>query len=305
MDVELIVPNKTDVLSYLDGEGDAPTRWVHAVLNQRATEDSYFQDLQVGPLPIGESTTWAPMEWPLTRKTSGKVRNVDADYDAYYDDWLVPFATGIEDITQDLWGASMTGSDDDTLIMWGQDPVWHEDGRTVRWDTFWRLGDDVFDVWSLQPMGLFLKSDVTGRNMEEWEVLGLFYNDIYYNSTKEFTDAYWAGEVEKLGGETDDLYKRPVHQGPAPAMDMEEPPRSIAPTGARYGVDTDNQYIEWMDFSFYIGFDRDRGMTLYDIKYKGERLIYELGLQEALAHYAGADPTQSGTAYVGANTHLC
>lgn len=27
-----------------------------------------------------------------------------------------------------------------------------------------------------------------------------------------------------------------------------------------------------MDFSFYIGFSRDVGMTLFDIKFKGERL---------------------------------
>lgn len=40
-------------------------------------------------------------------------------------------------------------------------------------------------------------------------------------------------------------------------------------------------------------------MRLYDIKYKGERIIYELGLQEAIAHYAGNDPHQSGTAYLG------
>jgi hypothetical protein len=46
-------------------------------------------------------------------------------------------------------------------------------------------------------------------------------------------------------------------------------------------------------------FTRDTGMRLYDIKYKGERVAYELGLQEAIAHYAGNDPHQSGTAYLG------
>lgn len=39
-------------------------------------------------------------------------------------------------------------------------------------------------------------------------------------------------------------------------------------------------------------------MRLYDVKFKGERIIYELGLQEAIAHYAGNDPVQSGTAYL-------
>lgn len=52
-----------------------------------------------------------------------------------------------------------------------------------------------------------------------------------------------------------------------------------------------------MDLEFYVSFSRDTGMHLHNIKYKGDRIIYEFGLQEALAHYAGNDPIQSGTAY--------
>ncbi|PPQ88080.1 hypothetical protein CVT24_002552, partial [Panaeolus cyanescens] len=53
-----------------------------------------------------------------------------------------------------------------------------------------------------------------------------------------------------------------------------------------------------MDFEFYIGFNKDVAVTLYDIKYKGERIFYELGLEEALAHYAGSDPKSSHTAFL-------
>ena len=54
-----------------------------------------------------------------------------------------------------------------------------------------------------------------------------------------------------------------------------------------------------MDFSFYFTSTRELGVQLYDIKYKGERIIYELGLQEAVAHYASAsDPFQATTAYL-------
>ena len=53
-----------------------------------------------------------------------------------------------------------------------------------------------------------------------------------------------------------------------------------------------------MDFSFYFTSLRDTGVQLHNIKYKGERIIYELGLQEALAHYASADPFQSEVAYL-------
>ena len=39
-------------------------------------------------------------------------------------------------------------------------------------------------------------------------------------------------------------------------------------------------------------------MKLFDVKFQGQRILYELGLQEAIAHYAGNDPVQSGTSYM-------
>ena len=54
-----------------------------------------------------------------------------------------------------------------------------------------------------------------------------------------------------------------------------------------------------VDFSFYLSNGRDLGMQLHNIFYKGERIIYELGVQEALAHYASAsDPFQATNAYL-------
>ena len=54
-----------------------------------------------------------------------------------------------------------------------------------------------------------------------------------------------------------------------------------------------------VDFSFYLSSSRDLGIQLHNIAYRGERIIYELGLQEALAHYASAsDPFQASNAYL-------
>lgn len=53
-----------------------------------------------------------------------------------------------------------------------------------------------------------------------------------------------------------------------------------------------------MDWSFYIAFRRDTGLRLYDIKFRGERIIYELGMEEAAAHYAGFGPQESYVAFM-------
>lgn len=53
-----------------------------------------------------------------------------------------------------------------------------------------------------------------------------------------------------------------------------------------------------MGFSFDWAFSQVNGIALYDIRLNGERIVYELGLQEAMAHYAGNDPVQSSTAFL-------
>lgn len=90
----------------------------------------------------------------------------------------------------------------------------------------------------------------------------------------------------------------PIYNGEALPLDHKPAPMAVSPGEARYTVDYDNQYVKWMDFEFYIAFSRNTGVRLFDIKYKGERIFYELGLEEAIAHYAGNDPMQSGVSEI-------
>ncbi|KAL4959101.1 copper amine oxidase [Aspergillus stella-maris] len=296
--IELKRPNKTDAIPYLDGSASAPSRYAHVRLNNRATVDPYYEDLLVGPLPISNTTTWESLEFPYTRKTQGRVRNVEPDGEAVYSEWLFKISASIADITLDLWNGTALGLENDTLDIWGIDPLWQDDGRIVRWDMFWNIADGQWDSGTLLPLGLYLKSDVTGRDPSQWKLLGWMYNDVFYETTEEFREAYWSPGFVKLGPNLDGAWAHTDQRGQVPPQDRKQPPQSVAPEGARYSVDTERKYVAWMDFTFYIGFNRDTGLSLFDIKYKGRRVLYELGLQEALAHYAANDPVQSGVAYL-------
>jgi primary-amine oxidase len=135
------MPNKSDALVYMDGEeAAAPTRYARAVLDVRATENAYFQELRVGPLPlVNGTTTWEPVDYTWTRKTGGRVRNLVPDVDIIHEAWIYKIGASVADITLDLWGLSMTGSPNDTLINWGIDPPFEVGNRFLRWDQFWRV----------------------------------------------------------------------------------------------------------------------------------------------------------------------
>ncbi len=148
--VEALRPNKSDALAYVDGDAAAPVQYAHAVLDFRATTEPYYQDIVVGPLPVDNTTTtWQPLEYTLTKKNSGKVRNLDADDLTLYSKWLYIVSASISDITLDLWNGTALGLDNDTLDIWGIDPLWQDDGRIIRWDTFWNLPTDDFDAETL------------------------------------------------------------------------------------------------------------------------------------------------------------
>ncbi|GAQ44944.1 actin binding protein [Aspergillus tubingensis] len=298
--VELMRPNKSDVLQYLDHDHPPPMRYAHVVLDVRATLDPCYAEILVGPLPITDksTTTWVPLEYPYTRKTQGRIRNLDADHDTIHSEWLYNISASIVDITLDLFNGTALGLDNDTIRISGINPLWQDDGRTIRWDTFWNLPVDDFDASSILPLGLFFKSDVTGRDPSKWKLEGWFYNNIFYETTNAFRKAYYSPGFVKLLSNVEGDWARTDQQGPILPDDQKQPPVMVAPSGARYALDTDQKYVTWMGFSFYIGFSRDTGVSIFDVRYKGQRILYELGLQEALSHYAGNDPVQSSTAYL-------
>ncbi|KAJ7661708.1 copper amine oxidase [Mycena rosella] len=304
--VDLVQPNKTDALEYLDNGGAVPDRFAVARIAFGATDEPYLQDFIVGPLPISNSSTYASLDWATT-SGSAKIRNHNADEDLLAQ-WNLDVTATVADIVLDLLNGTATGSDDDDFDIYGIDPLMYEeiDGeqRVILWNTYWRHPSDQ-DA-TLLPQGLFFKSDITGRDSSKWQLQGWLYGDIFYSTTEEFRQAWSSPDFVKYDLNLPGSWIGSDQTGEFFPGDNIAPPIAVQPNGAygqRFSVDEEQKhvlsaYVEWMDFSFYITFTRDTGLRLFDVKYKGDRIIYELGMQEAIAHYAGSDPVQSGTAYM-------
>ncbi|GAA5845868.1 hypothetical protein JCM3766R1_004638 [Sporobolomyces carnicolor] len=290
--VDLAYPNKTESLQYLDQNSTTPPRYAVASIMFNAFDKPYLEDYIVGPLPLGENATYSPYGFRTTQGSS-KIHNHDADSEKV-EEFVSSITSEMDDIIEALLGAKS-----DAFDIWGIDPLWYENGRTISWRGFWSIPENIFDGETLLPAGLYIKLDITGRDPSGWSHEGWLHNGIFYPTSQDFRHAYENGKVEfttrNIGA--NETWIGTDRDGPELKYDERPPPQQIAPGGQRFAVDEEAQYAEWMDFSFYWGFSRDAGMKLWDVKYKGERVIYELGLSEAMAHYAGNDPVQSGTAY--------
>ena len=107
------------------------------------------------------------------------------------------------------------------------------------------------------------------------------YHDQVFPSIQSFLEAFNNGTLirhsEQANPEVD--YSWPQRQRKLHDRDLDHlpGPRSVSFAGLRYRVDRERQYISWMGWGLYLGFSRDMGLNLWDIRFRGDRLVYEVG----------------------------
>ena len=201
------------------------------------------------------------------------------------DQWNRNITKSVKDITEDLWNTTHRHYE----AYSGQTPTWTYDDRVTEWSQYMGIGLSEFDSGTLLPLGLFFGSsyDIEMNKPETWKFKGWLYNGILYPTTEDFRNAYYSGNFTKLPPNVDGQWTSTDQKGPVLPLADEPPPMPIAKR-ARFSVDLRQKYVEWMAFSFYLSFDYNSGIQFHDLRFKGERVIFELGLQEVIAHYVGS-----------------
>lgn len=128
----------------------------------------------------------------------------------------------------------------------------------------------------------------------------IVYNHQVFNSKEEFLEAFDKKELNISSyPPIDPNWAARYRKGPLRDLGQLAGPRTIPFSGLRFRVDAEQQFISWMGWEFYLGFDRDmvsrrvkdkchgtdlegtfQGMSLWNIKFLNDRIIYELSPQE-------------------------
>lgn len=116
------------------------------------------------------------------------------------------------------------------------------------------------------------------------------YNHQIFASIDEFLESYTNGTLRRLPTRPDQNgdseWSTRTRPATAPRdLDHLPGPRQVSFAGLRFRVDRALQYVSWMGWGLYLGFDRDMGLSLWDIRFLGDRIIYEVSPQDALAQY--------------------
>ncbi|RDW84682.1 hypothetical protein BP6252_02272 [Coleophoma cylindrospora] len=290
-------PNKTDVLNYMSGSATGiPQKWAHVVINAGEHPHRTVDEYMVGPLPVDTTTEIIPLSYPYNSGRSSTV-NLAPGQEAILA-WSMSAIPELLDLLQDLLGDDITFDDPSNLHnigVHGQAPKL-ESGRIISWCSLMGSGV-VAEAPSLLIQGLYFKLDVSEADYLNWSIMKWMYNGIVYHSTEEFRKATKeAGFVKTPINRDGDWTLTEDFDSDVKERDI--PPPVMVQSAPRYGLDRKQQYVSWMGFEFYIAHSQITGITLFDIKFQGEPIIYELGLQEAMAHYAGDDPMQGNQVFL-------
>ena len=105
---------------------------------------------------------------------------------------------------------------------------------------------------------------MTGTDPSQYKLLSIVHDNQMYSSMNEFLDAWTEGLLVKQSPQTSAWASRAI-RGESRDLDDRAGPRMVQFDGPRYRVDREEQYVTWMGWAFYIGFERDMGVHLWDM----------------------------------------
>ncbi|NXC46114.1 AOC3 oxidase, partial [Penelope pileata] len=285
--VDVQLPTKAEVLRFLDAGGARPPREALAVLYFGDQADPNITEYVVGPLPVPTYHRDVTVQ-----KYGGKV----------------PYhrrpVTGVEYVAiNDLiqrelrkaprFLAACCASDGTDLATITTAPRGFKSGDRATW--FVLFHGVTGTGYYVLPVGLEVLVEHEALNISHWHLSTVFYNGLYFSSTTELESAFVANSVDVIRVEKprdDEVLgsMRPQHPPGAPG------PLQFEPQGPRYKI-RDN-HVTFQGWSITFGMNPNTGPRLFNIHYRGERIIYELSLQEALALYGSNCPGGMSTRYL-------
>ncbi|XP_030122776.4 diamine oxidase [copper-containing] isoform X1 [Taeniopygia guttata] len=295
---ELLPPEKRSALRFLERGGARPRREARVVLFFGAQAEPNVTELAVGPLPRPRSYRALPLAggravpfWarPMTRREYELLHEALAAA-------LAPLEPLLREATggfgfQNCSGRCLTFSD---VAPRGLGP-----GERRSWLVIQRFVEGFF----LHPAGLEVLLEHRDPDPRRWAVRRLWYNGRYFGSVRELAESHARGALplarlpEPPARRLFSSYE-PRGRFPGGGRAEAHGAKVCEPRGRRYRLRGNR--LEYGGWSLAFRLRSSAGLQLFDVRFGGQRLAYELSVQEAIAFYGGHSPAAMQTKYMDA-----
>uniref|UniRef100_A0A8B9E2Y8 Amine oxidase n=1 Tax=Anser cygnoides TaxID=8845 RepID=A0A8B9E2Y8_ANSCY len=284
--VDVQLPAKAEVLQFLDGGGARPPREALAVLHFGNQANPNVTEYVVGPLPVPTYHRDVTVQKYRRRVPYHRRPMLGSEYEQVGAFLKVVAFAAAPTFLQEVFDYDGTN-----VAFQSTAPHGFRSGDRKSWFVVFQNVSGFF----LHPVGLEVLVDHGSLDIGQWAVSRVFYNGQYYRDMAQLESAYVQGrisveKVRKAPPDGDFSSMRP--RAPWAAMF----PLQYEPQGPRYSLR--KNHVAFQAWSFAFGMSVKTGLRLFDIRYKGERVVYELSVQEALSVYGSNCPGGMSTRYM-------
>ncbi|KAM8946117.1 amine oxidase [copper-containing] 3-like [Pelodytes ibericus] len=289
--VELQLPKKQEVLLYLDKDGPKPTREALAVVYFGNQSDPQVKEYVIGPFPnpsYHKDITLEKYKGKLPYYRRPVIGNEFLQVVRYIYEEEFPKA---ETFLNQVLGYKHPNNDYFSVLT--TTPRGYRSGDRNTW--FAIFFNTQGSGFYLHPVGLELLINHKSLNRKKWTIEKVFYNGQFLDGLKDLEDQYKNNRLNVV------KLKKPMPEEDIGFMKphgntVSDIPRQYEPQGPRYSV-KHNQVL-FQQWSLAFGVSVNSGLRLYDIRFKGERIVYELSIQEAISIYGSNAPAGMLTRYM-------
>ncbi|XP_073539745.1 amine oxidase [copper-containing] 3-like isoform X3 [Phyllobates terribilis] len=289
--VELLPPRKQDALSYLDKGGPKPRREAIAVVYFGSHSEPEIKEFVVGPLPNPTYRNDVTLQRYKNKLLYHRRPVIGSEYNQIRNHFLLKEYSKAKSFLKEVLGHNESNTEFFAALT--SAPRGFASGERNTW--FGLFFNTQGSGFFLHPTGLEILMNHKDLNCSKWSVERVFYNGEYFESLSKLEEKYKKGQLKVVKLKMPHLENN-IASLNSPKSSVSDIPMQYEPQGARYSV-KHNQVL-FQHWSFAFGINVNRGLRLYDIKFKGERIVYELSIQEAISVYGSNAPTGMSTRYM-------
>lgn len=303
--IELELPKKSKALKTLDRGKARPHRQARVIIQFANQPNPNITEYIVSPLPNPNSHQ--PLTYNKGRVINFESRPITTLEYAFLLKFLEHATAKAHNILLETTGGfSLLNCTDRCLTFSDISPRGLNPSERSTWIM---LQKDV-EGYFLHPIGIEILINHKDLDPKKWTIEKVWYNSMYFDTVEELVAKYDSGAVEKIKENhsvDNNLYSTYIPRGHVNTPSDIHGPKLVEPQGPRYR--TDQNFVEYAGWSFAYGVRSSTGIQIFDLRFNGERIAYEVSLQEAIAFYAGDTPAAMQTKYIdsgwamGVSTH--
>ena len=295
---DYFLPKKTDVLNYLDRNGKKPDRQARLVIFRGDLNPAVVEEYIVGPLPhptyhklLVSSARKNPV--PYAHRPFSGLENFST-----FDNIFVPLDKEIGYILMESYGATFSNCGDKCLVIFPASLSSAIQNKDVR--RFWYSTMQLVEYYTLHPIDFAVLVNAENPDPSKYFIEKIVYAGNEYASVSVLKMAYNSNSVNKTRVKfpeySEYLFSTMNRRGKPVPDQPQRPPKSVEPDGKRYSIH--HRHVEYLQWSFDFRMSMLTGPQIYDVRFGGERIAYEISLQELAVYYSGYKASPRAPDYI-------